>query len=145
MIITAFFLPFALPTLNELEAARGKIAAARDTGDRTRWNAYNELKRRTQSDIVVHVLRQKIPKVPPNQRVRLNFLWCAADRRHDPDNIAAGGRKLILDAITQLRPAVVSAGILHCDGWHCIAGFRDLFATALTGQVGVRVEIEAAQ
>jgi len=147
VIITSFRIPFALPTLNELEAARGKIAAGSRAGDSTRWNQYNETKRRLQADVVSHIIAQRVPKLPPPEiPYRLQFTWTCADRRSDPDNIAAGGRKILLDAMARLRVTrgafrTVSAGIIHCDGWHCIGWWQDFFDVGPPSRVGVEVRI----
>jgi len=48
------------------------------------------------------------------------FEWKERDRRRDPDNIAAAGRKLILDGL-------VLAGVLPDDGWNHVLGWTDRF------------------
>lgn len=150
MIVASFFIPLELPTFNELEAARGKVAAARGTGDSTRQNAYNALKRKAQHDCAVHFLSQRgrnsiLPRLPWPLAggpfvVELN--WRTRDARTDPDNIAAG-KKILLDALSVTRADSVGAGVLHCDGHHCIAGFRDSFVTgADPASRGVQIFIE---
>ena len=56
------------------------------------------------------------------------------DKRTDPDNIAAGGRKVILDGL-------VEGGILPDDGWGDVEGFSDTFAV---DKENPRVEVEIA-
>ncbi len=48
----------------------------------------------------------------------MRFWWYERNRRRDPDNVAAGGRKLVLDGL-------VSAGVLEGDGWHHIRSWED--------------------
>ena len=43
--------------------------------------------------------------------IQIHFHWYAKNRKIDPDNISAAGRKLILDGLQQ-------AGILPNDGWN---------------------------
>jgi hypothetical protein len=145
MTIGSFFLPLDLPSFNELEAARGKVAAARGTGDPTRQNAYNALKRKAQADCVVALLAAGARRttIPPGALVRVHFIWFCPDRRTDPDNIAAA-KKIVMDALARTRADSVGAGVIHCDGWHCVSGFRDDFALAAGAkQIGVRVDLEA--
>lgn len=117
-------MPGPLPGLNEL------LAAAKS--GRGKGNAYSRLKR-TWTDAVIYAARAS--RLGKAARVRLHFLWCERDRRRDPDNVAAGGRKLVLDGL-------VAAGVLPGDGWANVLGWSDSF---VTGQApGVSVTIEPA-
>jgi hypothetical protein len=61
--------------------------------------------------------------------VWLDYLWVMPDARRDKSNVAAGGRKIIEDALgplTKRNPR--GMGILRGDGWHDIIGWRDRFA-----------------
>lgn len=118
------FVPGPLPGLNEL------IAAAKGRGGR--GFAYAKLKR-SWTDTVI--LLARAAKLQPVQRVRLSFRWQERNRRRDPDNVAAGGRKLILDGL-------VKAGVLPGDGWECVAGWDDEFTVA--ARPGVLVTLVAA-
>jgi hypothetical protein len=149
MTIASFFLPLPdlieLANYNALEAARGRMAAARDTGDRTRQNAYNERKRKIQADCVVALLAAGSRRVtiPFGTTVRVHFTWFCPDRRLDPDNVAAA-KKIVMDALARTRDRSVGAGVIHCDGWHCVAGFSDSFVLeGMPAHVGVRVSLEA--
>jgi hypothetical protein len=53
-------------------------------------------------------------------RAVLHFRWVEPNKRRDPDNVSAFGRKVILDAM-------VEQGILGGDGWAHIAGLTDTF------------------
>lgn len=62
----------------------------------------------------------------------ISFHWVEGDMRRDLDNVAAGGRKVVLDGL-------VAAGVLGGDGWKHVRGFWDEFSV---GQpVGVAVTI----
>ena len=50
----------------------------------------------------------------------MRYTWYEPNRRRDKDNICAGGRKVIQDAL-------VKGGYLRNDGWKEIAGFSDEF------------------
>jgi len=78
--------------------------------------AYNAVKRKNEAAVVAAV---RLAGLKPMQGpVHIRFVWIEASRRRDPDNIAAGGRKFILDAL-------VDAGILPGDGWKHIDGWTD--------------------
>lgn len=60
--------------------------------------------------------------------VRLEFDWQLVDRRRDPDGIAAGGAKIILDALQPTHPSRgPGAGVIHCDGCHCVTALSHEF------------------
>ena len=64
--------------------------------------------------------------------VRIAFIWSEKTAHRDPDGIAAGGRKLLLDGM-------VKAGILPTDGHASICGFEDYFDVAPGNVEGVTV------
>ncbi len=116
------WVPGPLPGLNEL------LAAAKS--GRGKGNAYSRLKS-AWTDAVIYACRAA--KLKKAERVRLHFLWLERDRRRDPDNVAAGGRKLVLDGL-------VKAGVLPGDGWKNVVGWSDSFATGDTPGVSVLIE-----
>lgn len=103
--VQTLVLPFELPGLNETIAA-----------SKAHWSAYAREKK-LYTDIVAFFARKL---KPIRGRVRIDFVWYCRDKRRDPDNIAAGGRKIVLDGL-------VAAGRLEGDGWRQIAGFSDSF------------------
>ena len=113
-----FFIPGALPGLNDL------LAWAKSRGDtigrkgKRRWSSYAEQKRVWEEAIFVVIRNGKLS--PYSGPVFIDYLWQEPNRRRDPSNIAAGGRKFIEDAL-------VRAGILRGDGWRFIGGFTDRF------------------
>ena len=104
------WVPGPLPGLNEL------IAAAK--GSRGRGAAYARLKRQWTDVVFALAKSQRLPAFPT--RVVIEWTWCERDRRRDPDNVAAGGRKLVLDGL-------VHAGVLRGDGWRYIQSWTDRF------------------
>lgn len=117
------WVPGPLPGLNEI------IAAAKGSGGR--GAGYARLKRDWTEAVWAYAKSQRMPVFPG--AVRLAFRWVERDRRRDPDNVAAGGRKLILDGL-------VRAGVLRGDGWTGVASWVDRFDV---GDPGVSVTIEA--
>ncbi len=121
----SLWVPGPLPGLNEI------IAAAKS--GRGKGNAYSRLKADWTQSVWAHAkaAHLRLMETP----VRIGFLWVEKDRRRDPDNVAAGGRKLILDGL-------VKAGVLSDDGSHEIQSWTDTFTVGKKSP-GVHVEIAA--
>ena len=66
------------------------------------------------------------------EKAKIDFVWFEENRRRDPSNVCAGGRKFILDAL-------VTCGTLVNDNW-LISEFTDKFLVDKK-QVGVEVTI----
>lgn len=123
----SFFIPGRLPSLNDL------IEAAKGHGGR--GYGYSKLKRQWTDSIA---LLAKAARLAPMARGRFRFEWHeAAHSKHchsrDPDNVAGGGRKLILDGLK-------TASVIPDDTAKQVAGWTDDFVTG--GPVGVRVTLE---
>jgi hypothetical protein len=117
----SLWVPGPLPSFNDM------IAAAKGHGGR--GYGYSKLKK-AWTDTVWALA--KAARMPSFQRARLGFLWVEKARRRDPDNVAAGGRKLVLDGL-------VKAGVLPEDGWDEVQSWTDTFAVGR--EPGVRVEL----
>jgi hypothetical protein len=110
-----------LPGMNEMvDAAKGAGGVGRH---------YARLKAAWTLKVKAEARRQRIL---PVARACLTFEWAEANRRRDPDNVAAA-KKLVLDGL-------VAAGVLPKDGWKAVAGFRDIWA--VSARPGVLVVIE---
>jgi Holliday junction resolvase RusA-like endonuclease len=118
-VIQTFFIDRQLPGLNEIIAE-----------NRRHYRAGARLKRNEQRHVVCAILMAKLK--PATDSVWLEFKWIEPNRKRDKDNIAAGGRKIILDAL-------VEAGVLAGDGWKHVDGFTDLFS--VDDKTGVEVSI----
>jgi Holliday junction resolvase RusA-like endonuclease len=119
----AVWIPGPLPGLNEL------LAAAKS--GHGRGNAYARLKADWMQSVWAHAKAAHLkPMATP---VRIGFLWVEKDRRRDPDNVAGGGRKLVLDGL-------VKAGVISDDGADEIRSWTDTFAVDKKAP-GVRVEL----
>lgn len=97
-----------LPGLNEFIDA-----------NRRNYHAGAKLKKEAQF-LVVMAARKSLKRWRPEGPVYMTYRWFEPNKKRDMDNIAAGGRKIIQDAL-------VEAGVLKNDGWNDIAGFRDEF------------------
>lgn len=70
--------------------------------------------------------------LPVIESANFHIIWYAKDKRKDPDNIAAGGTKVILDGL-------VDSGILKNDGWKEIQSISHTFKV---DKANPRVEVE---
>lgn len=116
-------IPMKLPSLNEF------ISACKV--QRGRWNKGNEMKQKTQGELVYY-LRQ----LPKFQRpIHIKFIWISekSDRR-DLDNIAFA-KKFILDAMQQ-------AGRLTNDNRKWVTSFEDEFMFGDKYEVVLEIEEE---
>lgn len=111
------WIPGPLPGLNEM------IAAAKGAGGR--GIAYSRMKRQWTDTVWALAKSNGLPSF--QRTVSFVFEWREASRRRDPDNVAAAGRKLILDGL-------VKAGVLPGDGWNSVVAWTDKFT--LVGALG---------
>lgn len=121
--VQLLWIPGPLPSLNDLLAAHG-------AGGGGAGNHYARLKRKWTDDIA---LLARAGRLRPVACGMFRFSWRERNRQRDPDNVAAGGRKLILDGL-------VRAGVLANDGWDEVAGFVD--AWEVSPKPGVLVAVE---
>jgi len=77
------------------------------------WNAYNEQKRRWYGQIRLLCQAKRVETVGPGY---FTFVFVEPDRRRDPDNVAAGGIKLLFDSL-------VGADVMKGDSWAHVLGF----------------------
>ena len=96
-----------------------------------RVNVYAEQKKSWEEIIWAAIRNAHIQ--PIRGSVTLLYLWKEPNKRRNPSNIVAGGRKFIEDAL-------VRAGILHNDGWKEILEFTDHWIVDKK-QPGVRVTL----
>jgi hypothetical protein len=94
-----------LPGLNELLNLKGTVNGS--------WNGYNSLKCKWYGQIA---LLARARGIQPQPAGCMTFLFVEPDRRRDPDNLVAGGAKLLLDSL-------VGADVLPGDGWLHNLGF----------------------
>jgi Holliday junction resolvase RusA-like endonuclease len=90
----SFTIPGTLPTMNEIVAASKK-----------NHMAYANMKK--DYTALVMISAQGLPKV---SKADFIITWYCENKRKDPDNIAGGGIKMILDGL-------VKAGVIPNDGW----------------------------
>lgn len=124
-----FFVPHPLPGLNEIIAANSRTVSR---GGK-RFPAYAIMKSEWQGVVMAAARAAKVA-VFGYSKVFIHFTWLEKDRRRDPDNVCAGGRKIILDAL-------VKGGFMKNDGWGNVLGWDDKWDVFPT-RPGVRVKIE---
>ncbi len=109
------FIPGPLPGLNELLEDHDARWVSR-RGKRS--SAYRKTKKEWHGVIGALAVAARLRRV--DHPVVLSFSWRERNRRRDIDNVAAGGCKLIADAL-------VRVGVLPNDGWKWIRGLRHEF------------------
>lgn len=128
--VASLWIPGPLPGLNDL------LAAAKGGGGT--GASYSRLKRAWTETVWALAKQARIDKPGPFWgSVRIRFEWREKDRRRDPDNAAAGGRKLALDGL-------VKAGVLRGDAWKHISGWEDTWKVDAAAP-GVMVEIREVE
>jgi hypothetical protein len=109
------------------------IAAAKGAGGR--GYAYSKLKAKWTKHIA---LLARSARIGPVTLASFEFLWSEVNQKRDLDNIAAGGRKLVLDGL-------VEAEVIPNDGWANVRGWIDRFIVCQPGEKpGVTVTIVEA-
>ncbi len=94
-----------LPGLNEM------LAGNRASG---RWNSYNEVKCMWYGQIKLLALARGLTMQVPGQAT---LLFCEPNRKRDPDNVVAGGAKILLDSL-------VGCEVLPGDDWTAVLGLH---------------------
>jgi len=110
-----FTVPGTLPALNEIIKA-----------SKSHHMAYANLKKDYTALVMIHA-----QKLKPVDRADFEITWYCKDRRKDPDNVAGGGLKMLLDGL-------VKAKILKDDGWSQIGSITHKFEIDKTNP---RVEV----
>lgn len=113
-----WFMPGPLPGMNDYIS----------TGNRFR---YDTAKKKWHKLIAQQIQHNGLA---PMSFVHFRFTWYEKNKRRDPDNFTAIGKKFILDALKQ-------AGILTNDGWNNIAGLEDRWLVNAASP-GVMIEME---
>ena len=109
-----------LPGLNEIIAE-----------NRRNYHAGAKLKKEAQYTVEV-CARKTLKRWRASGPVYMRYLWYEPNKKRDKDNVAAGGRKIIQDAL-------VACGYIRNDGWNDIVGFSDEFRI---DKIEPRVEVD---
>lgn len=99
------WVPSRLPGLNDLLNAKGTTKGS--------WNGYNAQKCVWYGQVALLCRAKSIQRQEPGYGT---FLFAEPNMKRDPDNIVAGGVKLLLDSL-------VGADVLPGDGWRDNLGF----------------------
>jgi hypothetical protein len=103
--VFTLFVSGRLPGLNELLNQKATVSG--------NWNGYNRLKCQWYGQIALLVRARGIQPQPAGF---MTFLFLEPTRKRDPDNLVAGGAKLLFDSL-------VGAEVLPGDGWLHNLGF----------------------
>lgn len=124
--------PFRLPGLNDIIGQMSGHLTMRGR----RVYRYTQTKKRHTHSLVALIHAQGLR--PVTGPVWVFCTWTEAGKLRDPDNIASGGCKLILDALK-------AAGIIANDGWRNIAGFEHRFEIGRPGVIVRLVDATAVR
>lgn len=138
------FFPFQLPGSNQFEAAQRRTVYVRDNPR----SLYELMRKKALDDLVMFAkgFRGKWP--PPLGQSLVAINWREPNRHRDPCNISGIARKVVVDALgpgRKGRRGWVGAGLMHCDGWHCVRGFLELVTLADARGAGIEVIIAPVQ
>jgi hypothetical protein len=125
-----FYIPKRLPGLNEIIKWSKTPIPWLSKGKR-RVFEYT-LKKREHEDIISKYITLANGLGLQILNCEIHFKWIEENRRRDPSNVCAGGRKFILDAL-------VTCGTLQNDNW-LVSNFTDEFIVDKK-QAGVEVTI----
>lgn len=107
--IFQFEIPILFPTLNELLNKKAQT----QFGTMNQY-AYTKKLLGTQTRLFLRTILNRYPFYRPffplTRNVSIEFVWQEPTCKRDPDNLAAAGTKILLDAF-------VAEGILKGDGW----------------------------
>ena len=129
-----FYIPRRLPGLNEI-IKWSKSPIPWLSKGKGRVYRYTIEKKRIEQQIIFDIYKQHHPAIkdlPCFEECTIDFQWIESNRRRDPSNVCAGGRKFILDAL-------VKVGILTNDNW-LVSSHTDAFRVDKS-QAGVVVTI----
>jgi len=125
-------IPYRLPGLNDIIGEMSGHLTMRGR----RVYRYTQTKKRHTHSLVALIHAQGLR--PVTGPVWVFCTWTEAGKLRDPDNIASGGCKLILDALK-------AAGIIANDGWRNIAGFEHRFEIGRPGVIVRLVDATAVR
>ena len=114
-----------LPGLNEIIAE-----------NRRNYHAGAKLKKEAQYTVEVYA-KKTLKRWRASKPVFMHYTWYEPNTKRDKDNICAGGRKIIQDALVKIE-------VLPGDGWHDIVGFSDSFRVDKQ-EPRIEVEIEEVE
>ena len=99
----------------------GRLPGLNEFIEQNRRNYHAGAKLKKDYQFLVEMSAKKCLKNwKPTGPVRMRYRWYEKNKKRDKDNVSAGGRKIIQDAL-------VESGYLKNDGWNDIVGFSDDF------------------
>ena len=129
-----FYIPHTLPTINDIIAWNKKIVPWLSKGKK-RVYQYTIKKNEIEGSIINYIYKNSSNNymdIVCFKKCKIHFKWIEYNKRRDPANVCAGGRKFILDAL-------VKGGFLENDNWN-VKHFTDEFKVNRR-QSGVEITI----
>lgn len=81
------------------------------------YSPYNKMKKQSHEIIYYSMMDSHNGKLPEFEKVMIDFNWYEVNAKRDPDNIAAGGHKFILDTLVTHK-IIPNDTIKHVAGWN---------------------------
>ena len=106
MSTQTFFIPFLLPSLNDM------LSSAR--ASKGKWQAYDQRKHVIERNIGLVLKKAKVQAVV--EPVEIAYTWREKEARRDPDNVACGAK--------YIHDTLVATGILGGDSVRYIRGLH---------------------
>lgn len=114
MTIHQLWIPGPLPGMNEILRARGVVLRVKGGGSR-RHDGYSKMKRAWAEKIALFARASHFGRIATP--AEFFFEIREPNRKRDPDNLASGCQKVVLDSLKE-------AGLLENDGWKQVAGIH---------------------
>jgi len=80
------------------------------------YSPYNLMKKESHEIIYYSMLTGISGKLPEFEKINLTFKWFEKNMKRDPDNVAAGGHKFILDTLVAHK-VIPNDSMKHVQGW----------------------------
>ena len=117
----------SLPTLNDIITASKQVRRGKHY-----FSNYIPLKKKWTELIAAELVAQDCVPETPYEKISLYSVWTESAKKRDPDNVCAGGRKFLLDAM-------VKAKIIKDDTRDHVIEFRDIFPVSKARKVATQI------
>lgn len=108
----------------------GELPSLNEIINEARGNKYVSAASKKKAMEKVVLFCKKLPKIP--SKADFTFTYYCKDRRKDKDNIAAGAKKIIFDAL-------VKSGVMTNDGWGEVGNWQEVF---VVDKKNPRIEVQ---
>ena len=108
----------------------GELPSLNEIINEARGNKYKSAATKKRAMNKAILFFKQVPKIP--SKADFIFTYYCKDKRKDKDNIAAGAKKVIFDAL-------VKSGVMANDGWGEVGNWQEVF---LVDKKNPRIEVQ---